>query len=372
MRVLVITPWFPSGAAPGSGIFNLRDVELLALDHEVRVLHLCAPALLDADREREAAPDVRVRQVPYSMSRPATLLPAIRQIRRAAAHADLVHTMAFPALFPVARSRVRAPWVHTEHWSGLVSVPHSLRARLGSAVLRPDLRRPDAVVAVGAPLARVIDGYRRDATAVIGNRVRLAAPGSLPQPPEDRGSEPLRLIGVGNVIGAKGALEAVRAVELLARRGIDARLEWVGEGPLSAEMRGLAQQLGIAERVSLLGHRPPEEVSAALTGAHLFVLPTAGETFGVAVAEALGHGLPVVTSGTGGHLEFLPPEASRVTAERSGAAVASAIEELVADPLRWSGARIAEYARARFSEEARRRAYSEVYRSARNGASVRA
>lgn len=366
MRVLVVTPWYPTEAAPGSGVFNLRDVELLAEDHEVKVLHLVPPAAPLAGPVPGDSSDTTVERVPFSLTRPDSCIGAVRSIRRASADADVVHTMAFPALFPTSLARPECPWVHTEHWSGLVGPAPTLRARLGGAVLRPGLRRPDAVVAVGQTLADVIDRYRADPTAVIGNRVRLAPAstadqGALPQPPEQRGDAPLRLVGVGNLIAGKGPLEAVDALSGLREMGIDAVLEWAGTGALADEVLRRAETLGVADRLTLLGHVPPERLSEVLLRAHVFVLPTRGETFGVAIAEALGHGLPVVTSGAGGHLAFLPRAASRTVAVRSGGALAAALAELAADPGRWTPERIAEYARETFSEERRRDDYREVY-----------
>lgn len=376
MRVLVVTPWFPTPSAPGSGVFNLRDVELLARDHRVTVLHLHNPALPDGAARWRTDGGVEVHRGLFSSSRPDTWPASIREIRRHAAGADLVHTMAFPAILPVALSRPHRPWVHTEHWSGLVGTPTTLRARVGGAVLRAGLKRPDAVVAVGRPLADVIDRYRAEQTAVIGNRVRLAPPsaseqGILPQPPEQRGDDPLRLVGIGNLIPGKGPLEAVEALSELRDRGIEAVLEWAGSGALADEMRTRAVSLGVADRLVLLGHVDPEELPAVLRRAHLFVLPTRGETFGVAIAEALGHGLPVVTSGTGGHRAFLPQAASRAVEERSGGAIAAAVAELAADPDRWAPERIAAYARETFSEERRRADYREVYDRAVQHASKR-
>lgn len=376
MRVLAVTPWFPAPSAPGSGIFNLRDVEMLARDHRVTVLHLHDPALPDGAEQWRTDDGVTVHRGLFSSSRPDTWPAAIREIRRHAAGADLVHTMAFPAILPVALAGPHRPWVHTEHWSGLVGTPSTLRARLGGAVLRPGLRRPDAVVAVGRPLAEAVDRFRSEPTAVIGNRVRLATAGAaergeLPQRPEGRGDGPLRLVGVGNLIPWKGVLEAVDAVAELRDRGIEAVLEWAGAGPLADEARARAAALGVADRVTLLGHVDPEALPETLRRAHVFVLPTEGETFGVAIAEALGHGLPVVTSGEGGHRAFLPAAASRAVDTRSGAALASAIADLAADPERWAPGEIAAYARDAFSEERRRAEYREVYDRAVQRASKR-
>lgn len=362
----MVTPWFPSLKLPVSGVFNLRDVELLARDHDVEVLHLISPELVtdEEPQDGEAAPGIHVRRVPFSSSRLDLIRSATAEVRAAAGGKDLIHSMAFPALRPVASAKTGLPWVHTEHWSGLVSKPTTLRARVGGIVLRRWLRYPDATVAVGQQLASVVDRYRTRPTAVIGNRVRLSEPGQLPEPPEQRGEGPLRLIGVGNLIPWKGPIEVVEAVAELRSRGIDASLEWAGTGKLDDDVKSRAIELGIDDRVHLLGHLTPEQLSDALLRAHMFVLPTQGETFGVAIAEAIGHGLPVVASGAGGHRGFLPPQASRIVDERSGSALADAIVDLAGDPVRWSGEKIASYARGSFSEESRAAAYRNVYADA--------
>lgn len=365
MRVLAVTPWFPSRRSPGSGVFNLRDVELLAEEHDVSVLHLIDPSLMDPDEPEESVvlDGVGVSRIPFATSRPALIGGAAREIRRRAAEADLLHTMAFSALMPATFARTGLPWVHTEHWSGLVTEAPTLRARLGGAVLRPLLARPDTVVAVGRTLADVIDRRRSDSTRVVGNRVNLSPPGELPEPPPAAGNAPLRLVAVGGLDARKGPLQTIEAVAALRSRGVQATVSWAGSGTLEREAGELARELGVADAVRLLGHVPPAELSRLLLDSHVFVLPTAGETFGVAIAEALGHGLPVVTTGVGGHRDFLPAAASR-TPERSGAGIAEAIQSLVADQDRWDAARIRAFAEDRFSETARRDGYREAYRDA--------
>ena len=365
MRVLVVTPWFPSASVPGSGIFNLRDAEMLGEDHDVRVLHLYDPANPDSDGDSEWVADgtVTVIRKGFSSARPSTWPAAIRAIKREAAQVEILHTMAFPALLPVSMARVKVPWVHTEHWSGLVSPPESILARVGSVMLRSKLRNPDVVVAVGQPLSSAIDKVRagHTRTDVIGNSVRLANNGRLPEPPEARNGAPLKLIGVGNLVPGKGPIEAVDAIAELHSRGFAATLSWAGTGSLANQVRQHVDTLGLKESVTLLGFLPPEDLAQALLDSHIFMLPTEGETFGVAIAEALGHGLPVVGSGVGGHQFFLPEDASRLVAERNGIALADAVVSLAEDSARWSPGQIFRYARENFSEEARRDAYRDVY-----------
>ncbi|QAV69978.1 glycosyltransferase [Salinibacterium sp. UTAS2018] len=360
MRVLVVTPWYPSEASPGAGVFNLRDVELLGREHDVSVLHLVSPGAALTGPVPGDSVGFPVERAHFHFSRPDSYRGAVRQLRDAAKSADIVHTMAFPALFPAARAHLDVPWVHTEHWSGLVTAPPSWHAGLAMRYLRKDLALPDEVVAVGRGLADEMDRHRERPTTVIGNRVLLSNGGRLPSAIPLHGAEPIRLVGVGGLVAHKGPLEALDAVAELTRRGIPTTLQWAGSGSREADIRARAVELRIADRVTLLGHVAPSALGDVLANGHIFVLPTAGETFGVAIAEALSQGLPVITSGTGGHLQFLPARASRLV-PRDGRAIADAVLELRDDPERWSAAQIRAAAESLFAEDARAEAYRAVY-----------
>jgi glycosyltransferase involved in cell wall biosynthesis len=63
-----------------------------------------------------------------------------------------------------------------------------------------------------------------------------------------------------------------------------------------ADVEALVARLGLRDSVSLLGPRYGPEKDALLRSADLFVLPSHSENFGMAVAEALAHGVPVLTT----------------------------------------------------------------------------
>lgn len=368
MRVLVVTPWFPSDHMPVSGLFNLRDARMLALDHSVTVLHLIHPRFLAASGEARSSifddRAVRVIRQPYAVTSPQLLVQARAAIRRESCRADLLHTMALPALLPAAFARTRLPWVHTEHFSALVTPQKLSPLALGLTAMKPLLRRPDETVAVSAALAQVVDRYRERPSAIIGNEV-MAPAGRVPER-RNLGAG-MRLIGVGGILARKGPVQAVETMAELVARGLDARLTWVGDGAQRDEMLATAARLGVEGRLKLAGQIEPRALSRELLASDLFLLPVETETFGVALAEALSHGLPVVTSGTGGHEEFLRPEMSRIVSQREPKLLAKAVQALLADPLLWSRAEIARYAHALFSEDRRRLDYAAVYvRAARN------
>lgn len=366
MRVLVVTPWFPSELKPGAGVFMRRDAELLQEDHEVTVLHLAASADVAADDEpMRFATDsgMTVIRHPFTPFSPPSLLRARNKIRELLLTVDAVHSMSLHSLMPVRLARPRIPWIHTEHWSGLTQQSLPLKKRVGLILYRSSLSCPDAVVAVGKTLAESARRYTRKEVRVIPNHVPLGTFDRLPDPPEARGDTALKLVAIGNMIHHKGPLQAVEAISELQRLGVQATLTWVGDGPLRQEMLSKASRLGLEDAVFLPGQVDPAYIPELLRSAHVFLLPTASETFGVAIAEALGQGLPVVTTGHGGHIGFVPPGASRVASERTGTAIAEALVSLISSDTRWGSARIIQYAHDQFSEQKRKADYATVYES---------
>lgn len=79
---------------------------------------------------------------------------------------------------------------------------------------------------------------------------------------------------------------------------LPARLILVGDGPELAGALALAGELGVRERVLVLGNQ--EQVVPLLSVADLFLLPSEQESFGLAALEAMACGVPVIASDAGG------------------------------------------------------------------------
>jgi glycosyltransferase involved in cell wall biosynthesis len=131
----------------------------------------------------------------------------------------------------------------------------------------------------------------------------------------------------------------------------DLLLVIVGSGSLGERLRRLSDELCLEDRVRFLGNVSEPELHDWYRAADLFVLPTlAYEGFGMATAEALASGTPVVGTSAGATPELLRPLEPRLIADSSepkvlAAAIAAALD-LSGPELR---RRCREYARARFS-----------------------
>jgi glycosyltransferase involved in cell wall biosynthesis len=322
MRVIAVTTWFPTEVAPSRGSFVVRDLLAIAHHAEVSLVHLVPPADDDGTR-RLVHEGIDVLRIPMDPRRPDHVLAASRALSRALRGADLVHSMAFSSLLPLALRRPRAPWLHTEHWSALTT-PATLPApaRAGMPVLTRLLALPDRVTAVCEFLARPIREIRgRRETAVVPC---IVEPGEL-VPRRDRSDGALRLVSTGGLIERKDPLLAVEVLARLVEGGTDAHLEWLGEGPLRDATVQRARELGVQDRLALPGNRSSAEVREALGRADLFFGPTRADNFFVSAAEAIVAGRPVVLGATGGQGEYVEPEVGDLVPQQHVAAYAEAI-----------------------------------------------
>ncbi|WP_368800128.1 glycosyltransferase [Kocuria oxytropis] len=324
--MLVVSTWYPSAERPGETPFVPRHVRAAARRHEVRVLHV--RLLRTGPAVQEHWDGVPVLRLPFHPLHPGTVLRAYAALRRHLAGADVLHTMPFSAALVCLPLAGRRPWVHTEHWNGVLTPEQNGPVWRRLAGIRRILRVPDRVTGVSTMMCDVL---RRFAPAGrverIGNVVDHA--GHVTDPP--RGPT-LELVAVGALRGIKDPLLAVETVAWLRDAGHDVRLTWCGSGGLEQDVRDRARERGVAERVRLLGTVSAEEVQRRLAAADVFLLPSRSETFCVAAAEALAAGRPVVMGALGGQRDFVHPRNGRLVAERTPEAFGRAVLELLADP----------------------------------------
>lgn len=158
-----------------------------------------------------------------------------------------------------------------------------------------------------------------------GDRVHTDVTG-IPQ-------RPLRLLSVGRLVWKKGHSFAVQALAELERRDIDARLTIIGGGKLSEEIYFTAWDLGVFDRLELLGSRSREQVRREALRADVFVSASVSEGFGVSVLEGQAMKLPVVCTDAEGLTEnVLEGVTGYVVPRRDPVAMADRLAELASDP----------------------------------------
>lgn len=147
-----------------------------------------------------------------------------------------------------------------------------------------------------------------------------------------------RIGAATRVIGSAGVLEArkghdvlLRAVGLLRGQGEDVACVLAGAGPLRQDLLDLSRQLGIADRIHLLGF--VEDMASFYRSLDLFVLPSNKEAMGNSLMEAMLCEVPVLASRVGGSVEIVEEGESGILFPAGDSrALASGILGLLRDP----------------------------------------
>ena len=142
------------------------------------------------------------------------------------------------------------------------------------------------------------------------------------------------LLYVGRLDAIKGADVLLEAFGLLSERP-QLRLRIVGgevDADYAARLRGLASELGVADRVTWVGLAPNDELPWHYAAADVVVVPSHSESFSIVATEAMACGTPVVASNVPGPASFIEDGVSgRLVPPGDAPALAAAISELLDD-----------------------------------------
>jgi glycosyltransferase involved in cell wall biosynthesis len=152
-----------------------------------------------------------------------------------------------------------------------------------------------------------------------------------PPPPQ----RPYRCDDYDGSVLAVGRLQPLKRVDLLLRAaalGGDWKVRVAGVGPQEAELRGLADELGINERVAFLGELRTDELVAEYARCSVVYFGAKAEDYGMVTLEAFTSAKPVVTClDSGGPAEQVEDGITGFVVDPDSAPVAKALTRLVED-----------------------------------------
>ncbi len=245
----------------------------------------------------------------------------------------MIDGLAFGVLDDVARAEARRLRL-------VAMIHHPLALESGLAAGFSNKLRHSEQRALAAARAAIVTSDTTAATLVkefgvpAGN-VTVAKPG-VDRPSDDRAMRPIdgpiRLLSVGTVTPRKGHQVLVRALGQLADLswtcGIVGSLD---RAPKTvAEVRALIDRHRLGGRIALVGEvRDP---APFYREADIFVLPSRYEGYGMVFAEAIAHGLPIVSTDAGAIPEVVPRAARILVPVDDADALAVALRRLITEP----------------------------------------
>jgi colanic acid/amylovoran biosynthesis glycosyltransferase len=254
-----------------------------------------------------------------------------RQARRIGAdhlHAHWASTSATMAL--VAGEISGIPWSFTAHrWD--IAENNLLRVKAMKACF---------VRSISERGAQAIASYAASASSKV-RILHLGVEISDPTHPNPRrnGTTQLRAVAAADFVEVKGHRYLLEALKILRGRGRFVQVDLVGDGPLRADLERQVEEADLAECVTFLGTVSHLRLLEGLRAQRwdLLVLPSVGtenaeEGIPVSLIEAMGAGVPVLSTRTGAIPELLQDGEGLLVAGGDSVALAGAMEVLARNP----------------------------------------
>ena len=357
MNLVYITHAYPRSEGDVAGVFVERLA--LALRQRNHSIHVVAPS----DRGRgcgagageyeqlHGIPISRMRYAPArreTLAYTGTMVEDARSPLGALAAANLIRTQAAEVgrlccAAPVdvlhahwwvpggvsawwSRTATKPPYIITVHGT---DVRLLYRSRLARALARLVFRKAAAVTAVSSYLAERVarmTGINAAQIIVQPMPVDVARFNRLSQ---GGGG----IVSVGRLTKQKNLGVVLLALAELKRDGINVPLRLIGDGPERENLKARAKKLNLLDRVEFFGAVQPNEITRAVGDADVSVFAATQEGFGLAAAESLMLGVPVVALESGGGVKDVVPKsgAGRLVPDGNPKAMADAIASFLKD-----------------------------------------
>ena len=216
-------------------------------------------------------------------------------------------------------------------------VHHPLASESGLTPAQAGILRADERAALAAATRVIVTSpvTARQLAAEYGvpaDRITVARPGSDPVPAAKGSSDGVvRLISVGSVVPRKGFDVLIAALAGLG--DLPWQLTIVGDDgrdtKTAAQLAADIARHNLGGRVALLGAVPHERLEELYIAADLFVLASRYEGYGIAFAEAMAHGLPMIGTRAGAIPDTVPAGAGILVPPDDADALAQALRRLI-------------------------------------------
>lgn len=369
-----MTAWYPTEDNPVSGIYVREHAKAVSLSgDEVIVMHSersksrIKGFFKVSDTIEEGIRTIRVFYFPSPLRAINAfiylwgIIHHSKKLIEAGFKPEVIHAHIFSAGVPaiLVGRRYRIPMVITEHWSGF---PQRELTWIEKNLAKFAMNNAQWILPVSGSLQRGIEAYGiKGRFRIIPNVVDGAL--FFPGGKKERHVRPQRILFVGSLKPVKGLAFLLHALARLRRRLDEWHLDVVGDGPARREYETMVEESRLSEKVVFHGTKSKREVSEFMRKADLFVLPSLAETFGIAAAEALATGLPVLATRCGGPEEFVTDEVGMLVSPGNVDALCEGLNHMLSNLHLYSPDRITQLAQGMFSSEKIGSAIHEIYQT---------
>ena len=212
------------------------------------------------------------------------------------------------------------PFVITEHWSGHLNGEFD-KKNVADKKLYDSFLRKAAGISTVSQLLR--DSFKKNTgfdSEVIPNFIQAGTP------LVNFTSEKIELLCVADLVDeTKNISGLLTAFAEARKKNNKLKLTIIGGGPDENILLKLANDLGLEDDCHFTGRKSFNQVQESYAKCHFYICNSNFETFGMAVAESLSAGKPVICTDCGGPTEYLSNENSLVIATRNDSQLTDAI-----------------------------------------------
>ena len=373
LKILHVTPSFYPAVVYGGPIYSLYSLcqSLVRQGCRIRVLTTDAngpDSVLDVDtgKDVEVSPGVfvrychRVKDVSVSPTFLRLLVPQVRW-------ADVIHLMAvysFPTIPTLLTCKmIGKPVV----WStrGMLQRWEGNRRRTLKTIWESicQIVSPNRLVLHATSQEEATENERRlpgVETVVVPNGVEISK-----NVANTRHNEWLRLLYLGRIDPKKGIENLLRAYQIVSEDlGTMSHLVIAGAGEqrYSETIRKLIEELGLAQKVKMVGHVVGDAKEMLFQTSDVVIVPSYTENFGLVIAEALAHAIPVIAS-RGTPWKCLEDVGCGLWVDNDPNSLAAAIKRIKSKPLREMGLKGREWIQREFAKDSIAEKMVRVYRT---------
>ena len=310
LKVLFLTPWYPSDKDAMSGLFVQKHVEAVrAQGVDVHVIH--SLTLRDTWHQ-------------WKKLRREGWLPDVVQL-------NVIQKQGLLALW--LKKRYGIPYVIIEHWSGYLPQNGSVKKHSWHTRFMQRICRHAAVVMpVSDHLAKAMQtlGFQAPKWQKINNVVDDFFYQN-PRKPQSLPNLPKTLLHISCFDErAKNVKGLLRAAKMLSEKRQDWQLVLVGTGVDYQDIRAYAAELDIPQNMlRWTGEITPRQVAEEFDRADALVLPSNYENAPVVISESLAKGVPVVSTNVGGIPEMVSEECGILVSPGNDSQLVEALEHML-------------------------------------------